>query len=516
MHDRIDSDTIYIKKKNHAYLHVDAEPSIRNELYEYFSFYIPNYKFMKPYKDKQWDGKIYLYNPAHRQLYCGLFTHLKKFADTDGRKYKVVLLEDSKYGYPNDKGQDVDLSILSDVILTSKGNSIDPHDYQIEAVKHALKEKRAMIISPTASGKSLIIYLLIRYFLKINNEKRILIIVPTTSLVEQMYSDFDDYSQKDKGFDSSIVSRIYSGKDKNDLERYKVTRTDNSHFTFDGNERVKLSGSKIKYKIAKDLCEGDEIEGLGISNVEKIYTKIVCSTWQSVYKMPEEWFSQFGMIVGDEAHNFKAKSLTTILTNLKECEYRYGTTGTLDDTTCHTWILEGLFGPIYSAITTKKLIDSNRISDLKINILLLKYKKQIREFASKLKYQDEMNFIVTNAKRNNFITNLALDQKGNTLVLFQYVEKHGKVLYELIKRKAYKKRKIFFVSGETEVNDRESIRSITEKEKDIIEVILKFGDIEISVLDNTEIKLSDGSVKLARDITKNDDVSDEWIAKNRE
>ena len=243
-----------------------------------------------------------------------------------------------------------------------------------------------------------------------------------------MYSDFADYSAYDDGFDTeSNCHRIYAGRPK-----------------FAENERV------------------------------------VISTWQSIYKLPGTWFEQFGAVFGDEAHNFKAKSLTSILTKLRDAEYRFGTTGTLDGTQTHKLVLEGLFGPAYYVTTTKDLMDKGSLADLTINVLLLKYSDELCKRINKIKYQEELDFIVTHHPRNLFISNLALDQEGNTLVLFQYVEKHGKPLYDMINDRAHRRRKIFFVSGSTDVDTREQIRSITENEKNAI-IVASLGTFSTGI-----------------------------------
>jgi len=425
METQIAPNTLYVKKKNNVYITVEAEPSIRNELTDFFSFYVPGYRHMPAYKNKMWNGKINLYDSRTRELYVGLFAYLKEFANAEGREYKLSLEHDSMYGYP-EVNQTVDWSFLSDITITSKGQRIEPRDYQMQAVEHALTHKRAMLISPTASGKSLIIYLAMRYYL-LNHKKRVLIIVPTTSLVQQMYSDFDDYSQYDDSFDVGTCHRVYAGKEK--------------------------------------IVDSE---------------RVIISTWQSIYKLPASWFSQFGMVIGDEAHTFKAKSLTSILTKMYDCEYRYGTTGTLDGTQTHKLVLEGLFGPAYFVTTTKQLMDAGSLAQLKINVLLLKYSDDTCRIVSKHKYQEEIDHIVSHPKRNKFITNLALDQDGNTLVLFQYVEKHGKVLYDLIKEKAHSRRKIFFVSGSTDVDTREQVRHISENEKNAI-IVASLGTFSTGI-----------------------------------
>ena len=408
------TETIRLRKVNHAYLQVQCEDrGVLAEMSEFFTFFVPGYQHMPAYKNRVWDGKLRLLCNRTNQIYAGLYEYIKAFAEAEGRGYEIEHLEDPIYGLPRST-QQVDMSFVKDLPLSSKGNTIEPRDYQLEAVEHALNNKSALLLSPTASGKSLIIYLICRWFLE-NHDSQILLVVPTTSLVEQMASDFADYATTDDSFDpDQMIHKIYGGREK--------------------------------------------IQG----------AKIVISTWQSIHKLSKDWFSRFGCVIGDEAHNFKAKSLTSILTKCTEAEYRIGTTGTLDGTTTHKLVLEGVFGPVYKVTTTKDLMDEGSLANLNINVLLLKYPDEVCKMSKGYKYQEEIDFIVKYDERNKFIRNLALDQEGNTLVLFQYVEKHGKPLHTLIRNKASDDRHVFFVSGGTDVDDRERVRQITEKEKDAI------------------------------------------------
>ena len=310
-----------------------------------------------------------------------------------------------------------------------------PHilrDYQLEAIQHGIRTRSGLLVSPTASGKSLIIYLLMRYFLA-REEDKVLLIVPTTSLVRQMYTDFCKYADND---DSFFV-------------------TDNCHEIMAGLDK----GHKTK--------------------------RVYISTWQSIYKMQKGYFEQFGMVIGDEAHNFKAKSLTSILTKCTEARYRFGFTGTLDGTQTHKLVLEGLFGPHKNITTSKELIDRGDLANISIDILLLKHKEEACKLVNGMKYQEEVDYIVTNDARNKFIKNLALDQKGNTLVLFQYVEKHGEPLFRIIDEAAkglwnMGERKVFYVSGKTPADTREEIRAITETENDAI-LVCSYGTFSTGV-----------------------------------
>jgi superfamily II DNA or RNA helicase len=217
------------------------------------------------------------------------------------------------------------------------------------------------------------------------------------------------------------------------------------------------------------------------SGKDKITNKrVIVSTWQSIYKLPAKWFKQFGMVVGDECHGFKSKSLSSIMNKSTEAKYRYGLTGTLDGTQTHKLMLEGLFGPVYKVTTTKALQDNETLAPLDIKVLLLNYPENIRKDFGKRDYQDEIDFIVGNVARNRLIRNLAIDARGNTLVLFRLVDKHGKPLFDQINNKVDEDRKVFFVSGDTDTADREAIRGIVEKQNNAI-IVASLGTFSTGI-----------------------------------
>ncbi len=383
-----------ISKKNEVYLSLsDLQPSESRELFEYFTFEVPGARFMPMYKNRIWDGKIRLFSPGTGEIYVGLLEYVKRYCDKRNISY---ILEK---GVEN--GRDVSSEVVSGFVRSlkpkSKGKSLKIRDYQIQAVQHAISRNRSLIVSPTASGKSLVIYSLVRYYQMAGEQ--ILILVPTTSLVEQMYTDFQDYGWSP----GTYCQRIYQGHDR---------------------------------KVNKD---------------------VVISTWQSLYKMPKKYFEQFGCVIGDEAHLFKAKSLTGIMTKLHLCKYRFGFTGTLDGTQTHKLVLEGLFGPAKKVTTTKQLMDKKTLANLKIKCIILKH-PNIRE---RMTYAEELDYLVSSESRNHFILELLRNIDGNTLCLFQLVEKHGKILYNDMKGDE----NVYFVYGGTDTDQREKIRGLVEKHK---------------------------------------------------
>ena len=416
---------IIITQENSAFIHVSCEKHIAHELSEYFTFMVPGYQFMPTYRSKMWDGKIRLFNKYTEQMYAGLLDHTIKFAND--RSYSITAPNLNKKITDIDK---VRKFIDEHLSPHSHGKRIHAHDHQVDAVCHAINHERSLLLSPTASGKSLIIYSLVRYYLdhsEMPKDKKVLIIVPTTSLVSQMSSDFYEYSEQDASFDSNVeCHEVFHGKDKS---------------------------SKT--------------------------ARVIVSTWQSIYKMNEQYFSQFGAVIGDECHLFKSKSLTSIMTKLKNCPYRIGTTGTLDGTQTHKLVIEGLFGPVYNVTNTKDLIEKNLLSNLKIECILLQHNDEDKKNIAKAKYFDELEFLVTHSKRNIFIAKLSNTLKGNTLILFQLVEKHGKELNTLIQKHCPDK-KVFFVHGGVDANDREKIRKIVEENDNAI-IVASYGTFSTGI-----------------------------------
>jgi superfamily II DNA or RNA helicase len=397
-------ETIEVELKDYSMIRLNCESHIAQEISEYFAFFVPGYKFMPAFKRRIWDGKIRLFNKMNGEINAGLYWQVKKFAHSKGYKIKLV---DGNYGLPNDANKINHMEMMQ--WIATLNLPFLPRDYQYEAIQRAIETKRTVLISPTGSGKSLIIYLLMRWYLQ-NFDKSVLVIVPTIGLVTQMFSDFADYKYDAE----SNCHIIYSGKDKDTSKR------------------------------------------------------VIISTWQSIHKLHAKWFDQFGCIFGDECHGFKSQSLSSIMNKCLNAEYRFGTTGTLDGSQTHKLVLEGLFGPIYKVTTTAELQEKKTLAKLDIDIIVLLHPELVRkEFQGKT-YQDEIEYLVTNENRNKFITNLSINQKGNTLVLFNLVDRHGKVLRDMMEAKLKEGQRLFYVSGETSGSDREAVRNIVEKQKNSI------------------------------------------------
>jgi superfamily II DNA or RNA helicase len=225
---------------------------------------------------------------------------------------------------------------------------------------------------------------------------------------------------------------------------------------------------------------------------------IVVTTWQSMMRMPKGFGNQFGMVIGDEAHLFQAKSLQKIMEGLDECYYRHGFTGTLksEESKTHRLVLEGCFGSVRKHVSTKDLMDAGTVADFNIKAIVLSHsveqRKAFKKAVSKIdnaskKYPAEREYLVNHEKRNMFIRNLLWSLEGqNNLVLFDLVEKHGKILEPMLRKDG---RQLHFIYGATKGDERERIRHLIEndpiKQHDILASYGVFSTgVNLKKLDN--------------------------------
>jgi superfamily II DNA or RNA helicase len=431
---------IQIEKLNETFLRVFSSPEIEAELNDYLTYEYPGAKYTPQYRARVWDGKVRLYNVVKKTVYVGLYSYLKKFAAE--RHYGIELLTPIE----NNSSFELNQEDINQLQVSSKGKQLEIRDYQIDAVQTALHNQLVLLVSPTGSGKSLIIYILARILL--NQCKRLLVVVPTTTLVEQMYNDFDDYSALTEWKAAHYCQKLYSG-------------------------------------------------------FPKVFEKqILFTTWQSIYKQPLVWFKQFSAIIGDEAHQFKARSLQTLMEKIDHIGFRIGTTGSLDNKKIHILTLEGLFGPVYRTTTTRKLQDIGQLANLQINQIILKH--IIPPQLSTI--QEEIEYLVTHPKRNNFIANLALQCQGTTLVLFQFVEKQGIPLHQLITHKATNQ-DVYLIHGQVETEYKNQIR----EQLAYHDLALNMNQISIRIHYNEDVILDNQLVMKGYKLQAGLKLSKQWI-----
>lgn len=411
--------TLFIEKENSSFLKLKtSDEGIIRHIKDEFTFDIPNYKFTKAYKSgKTWNGKINLLK-RNNLLYSGLLGVLKEFL----KKNRYEFVDNFSEKNPDI----VSLETVKNHISFLKLN-YEPRDYQIAYVHSILNQKNGIIVSPTSSGKTLTLFIFLTFILKHNKAKKLLILVPSISLIQQMIDDFISYTSSD-----SIKSFF-----KNQV-----------HLQLDGVDKFS----------------------------EK---KVTISCWQSAINLPSEYLKMFDFVCADEVHSMSKTSGQSILESCINSNYRIGLTGTLQETTLDLLVLEGLFGQPLRFVTTKELMDRNEIAKLRIKNIILPYSKNLSKTISKLNFQQEYEFIISLNSRMKILIDLISSLEENTLVLFTRIEKHGEIIFNnLLERELDKK--ILFLSGKNNAKEREEVRQITENNKNVI-IIGSYGVISQGV-----------------------------------
>lgn len=407
------SEKVYAFYVDASYLRIKSpERHILYELSDHFTFTVPGARHTPAFKEKIWDGKIRLYNTKTGLIRAGLLDDIKKFCDDN--KYQFILNEPGTLRKVNYTHQELTEKYKPHTLnkRTGEYKPIEYYDFQADAVNEALSNERSTLLSPTSSGKSLIIYTLIREWLDQGLEK-ILLTVPRLALIEQMLADFKEYSVYDDSFDVNEIFHRIGGK------KHKEKDTDKP---------------------------------------------IIISTWQSMQNMKAPYFKQFEVAMGDEAHGAKAKQLTKIHDLCTNAYRRCGLTGTLDGSTCHELVIKGIYGKIKVVTTIKELMDSDRVSQAKIKMIALKYPDD--ECKGRRVYLDEIEYVMEHKRRKIALTHFIASLKNNTLVLYNE-HKEGDELYNLL-RKKYPNKKVYQIDGRVDIDERERIRNLIEKEENVI------------------------------------------------
>jgi len=387
--------TIIIKKENEVYLKLELDRAQALELSSFMSKKADNYLFSPAYRCGRWDGSIYYFNKLTNELPIGLLPQLVSFCE----KFRYTFKFDFDYTTLGDNIKEETLEQVYDYLFPPT-QDMTPRYYQKESIIAALNNKRGIARLSVGAGKSLIQYILIRYLLAKN--KKILMIVPSVSLVEQMYSDFKDYGWEDE---KDFVDKLYSGQE--------------------------LTGKPV-----------------------------LISTYQSLAKKSPEFFNKFDAVIVDEVHSAKAISIQQILKHCKNAEYRIGLTGTLPSNDADKWTLFGFIGPVIYDLSSKELIDQGILSQISINNLILKYPNSMLK--SRIDYQQEVKDIIDYKNRNKALDYIIenSDKSHNTLILVQRIE-HLKEVREYLQTK-YSEYTVYDIYGDTEASHREKIRKEIE------------------------------------------------------
>lgn len=416
---KVDKETpdIIISKINETFIKVIcSDDGIEQDLQERFSFEIPNRKFHPLVKARRWDGIIRLYNKLQKRMYAGLLLKLLQFASK--RKYSIHLDESVQDLIPNET---ISMELIQECVekwspKNEKGEELVPYEYQYEALHYMLNMNRSIGLLATSAGKSLVIALLLRFYLEVEElqDRSFIVVVPSIMLVNQLYDDLATY------FPDLDISTLCQ----------------------------KITG---KYE-------------------KRIHKPIVISTWQSLKNIDE---LDPSVIICDEAHTVEAKVLSNILERVPNCKIRHGLTGTLKDAEESILSVEGLLGPAKRIVTSKELIEEGKATNVKVKIVMLDYslptKTMYHDRMNELnknkksngakRYHEEVEFINEIPSRRKFIQNMLQGLKGNSIALFDRVEGYGVPLYEEMKNRH---ENTFIISGDVDEGRRDEIKHLLD------------------------------------------------------
>ena len=403
-----------ILKFNESFLKIESDDiGIIEDIYENFAFLIKNHRYDPRVVAGKWNGVKHLFDKRKRTLYSGLLLDLLELCHK--RKYTFDI-DQSLLNQDSISIEDLK-HIVEDVIepKAKDGSKLVPYDYQYAALQYQLSMNRSVSIASTSAGKSLIAYLSLRVYQMMGDysTKKMMLVVPTKNLVEQMFNDFKEYSN---GTSWSIDRHVQ-----------------------------KVNSDYTKY----------------------ITKNSVISTWHSASKFDSDFFDDLAVILVDEVHTAEASTLNSMLTQCTKTAIRHGMTGTLDDWECHEMTIKGLFGPIKKFVDAKTLIDTGRATKVKVNVIVLKHTEDDRQrlyelmqdTKDKKKYLTEGRFISSLKTRQKLLYDMFLAAKGNTLILFDLKEDYGIPLYEGFKE-LYPH--CHLITGDVDTDERTDIKSILE------------------------------------------------------
>ena len=483
-------------KNNEELVVAEASRIEYHQLDLWLTRHVKGYRYMPAFKMGVWNGKQSYFRNGKINL--GLWKEALRACQEIGMQFKM----ENKKDFPINR--DVTLEKVTDFckkffknhkVRKKDGTWVPfmPYEHQIHSAYKILKNRYCMAEVATSGGKSLIISIVLFYTLKnIDQSAKFLIIVPSITLVTQFYDNIIEYNfgentlekERDNKINSSLVKDFYSPCD------IRV-------------EEV-MSQKPRKYSGTKNA-------------------NVFIGTYQSLEKWPKEFFKQFHTVVTDEAHGAKAKTITSILQKtFKHAYCRFGVSGTFpEDDTCEILTIQSVLGPKITEVSASELKEKGIIAPVEIKAVIMNHDD--KEFSNRVEeirrigmgkeaFNIEKDYIHLSEKRLDFIKKIIDKCDTNTLVLFHTIEYGKKILNKL--RNESPDKEYFYIDGEISGKKREEIKKEMEKTKKNVEyTILNFGEYQLEIKSDSEIKLSNGKYKKACDIDINDDIDDYFIEK---
>lgn len=399
----------------------------------YFAIKMPGVEHTPAYKAGLTDGKKH-FLPASGKILYGLKNKFIQYFETNGYEY-------------SDETDEMNVNINEDELkkfIEMLDLPFELHDFQYNGILHLLQNPRSIILAATSAGKSVIIYVVLRYLTWKGLQS--FVIVPEVGLVEQLYGDFQDY-----------------------------------FYTKEKQLKETLSGLELDVEINSIKKNR---EHLGITEIESILHKIYggqdkyvdvpirISTFQSVYKegrseaVDPDFFKKVDCIFFDEVHRAVCSSVTEICNATVNAHYKLGCSGTLKSNLIDQLVLEGTIGDAERIVSARELMDRGLSTETIVYPIQLLYSKDTIKDVKKMKWQEESKFIRNHEERIYFISKFlkVLSQSGNTIGMFVNRDL-GKALYEEISKV---NEHTLYIDGEVSAKRRQEIKKITEENDNVI------------------------------------------------
>ncbi len=391
------------------------------------------------------------------------------------------------------------INITSDIIVPT---NIDYsyRDYQQRAIEMSLKYGRGIALLPTAAGKSLIVYGILKNLIEKKVIKNSVILVPNLQLVTQMRDDlikyglresqistFSSFSPELQNTEVIITNRQWLEKfTSKEINKRKRKNTDlrktktiivNMNLT----EFSKYINDK-KYKHPKKYLNCLNEKDYSFDKVKNIFVKDITKKIDNNVKRIQnignyiDKLYDFDCLIVDEVHGITSKNIISNFVKQSKTNIRFGLTGTMPESIYENWHIKGIIGPILHTEKVYKLQEQKYIADINIINILFKHNHVPKFVDYKIKYSNpalykeqcekafyhEWQYIESYLPSNQKIATLASKLQGNTLLLFDHIE-HGNILFNLINSQNK-----HFIDGSVELDDRNDIKKIMENNTNII------------------------------------------------
>jgi len=405
-------------KIDESYFYIETDDGdLLYELDSAFSVHKDGYEFSPAYKAHRWDGKIHFFKALSHKFPIGLADELIKYCKRRNHSISFVGWERDPESWLSRE------QFESDVKQIMTGAKYQPRDYQLDAAYAALVKKRGILECCTSSGKSLMIYLVMRTLMMEKGLKRMLLIVPSIMLVTQMYKDFEDYGWSD-------LDKWCELQDKDHVPTFEKT--------------------------------------------------ILITTWQSLMKQDVSFFMQQDAVVIDEAHQSKAEVLSGILKYCANATFKIGTTGTLPPSACDAYGVKSVLGNTLYKITSDELIQRGYLTKIVVANLFLQYPMDFILENQDRTYPEEVRLVEEYEPRMTILTKIlkSTPVNHNMLLLCNHVDHVDQTIEYL--REHQPDRKIVKITGSVKAAEREFIR-VNAEESDGMVIVATYGTMSTGV-----------------------------------